>query len=151
MQKVVYYHDKENIRKLPEDYILTVGTNSRGAHEIGAAKTAHRYFGARYGQAFGLQGNAYGIPTRTYLDRKTNNSMFEDIPLKQIQSTVKLFFKDASLNPHLTFVLTRIGCGFAGYDDSQIAPLFSNPLSNMIIPKAWLPFIEHEDAILVSL
>jgi hypothetical protein len=77
--------------------------------------------------------------------------MFEDIPLKQIQSTVKLFFKDASLNPHLTFVLTRIGCGFAGYYDSQIAPLFNNPLSNMIVPKAWLPFIEHDEAILVSL
>ena len=151
MQKVVYYHDKERIRKLPEDYILTVGTNSRGVHDTGSAKTAHRYFGAKYGQAFGLQGNSYGIPTRTYLDRKTNNSMFEDIPLKHIQSTVKLFFKDASLNPHLTFVLTRIGCGFAGYDDSQIAPLFNNPLSNMIVPKAWLPFIEHDEAILVSL
>lgn len=77
--------------------------------------------------------------------------MFEDIPLKQIQTTVKLFFKDASLYPHLTFILTRIGCGFAGYDDSQIAPLFNNPLSNMIVPKAWLPFIEHDEAILVSL
>ena len=147
----LFYHNLRLITKLRPGHVFVFGSNSRGVHGSGSAKTAHRYFGARYGQAFGLQGNSYGIPTRTYLDRKTNNSMFEDIPLKQIQSTVQLFFKDVSLNPHLTFVLTRIGCGFAGYDDSQIAPLFSNPLNNMIVPKLWLNYIDHTDAIFVSI
>lgn len=150
MQRIIYYHNKEMIRSLRDDQILVVGTNSRGIHGAGAAKTAHRYFGAKYGQAFGLQGRAYGIPTRFYLDRKENNSLFKDIPLKQIKTSVELFFKDAAKMPHLTFVITRIGCGFAGYEDKDIAPLFSNPLNNMVLPQEWLPFIDHDEAILFA-
>lgn len=77
--------------------------------------------------------------------------MFQDIPLKQIKLNVDLFFKDAQKHPHLLFVITRIGCGRAGYTDEQIAPLFSNPLSNMVVPQEWLPFIQHDEAVLVSL
>lgn len=150
MSKVAFYHNKALIRSLPENCIFVFASNSRGFHGAGSAKDAHMRFGAKYGQAFGLQGSSYAIPTRFYLDRKENNSMFKDIPLKQIKTSVELFFKDAAKMPHLTFVITRIGCGFAGYEDKDIAPMFSNPLNNMVLPQEWLPFIEHDEAILFA-
>jgi hypothetical protein len=149
MLKTIFYHNKTLIRKLSEGYVFVFGSNDKGLHGKGSARDAHLYFGAKYGQAFGLQGRAFAIPTRMYLERK--EKCFKDIPLKQIKQNVDLFYKEATMNPSKCFVITRIGCGNAGYSDEQIAPMFSERLSNMILPQEWLPYIEHDQAILVSL
>lgn len=49
----------------PEDNVIFVfGSNTEGRHGAGAAKVAKDDFGAIYGQAEGLQGNAYAIITK---------------------------------------------------------------------------------------
>lgn len=147
MTKIIYYHDRTRIRRLPENHILLFSSNTRGAHGAGLAKDAHSFFGAKYGQSFGFQGQCYAVPTRIYHTRKVNNSMFENMTLKAIGQHVKLFFEDAKKNPHLVFVITRIGCGLAGYTDEDIAPFFTNPLSNMVLPMEWINLIDHDQAI----
>ena len=44
--------------------IFVFGSNREGRHGKGAAKTARDSYGAVYGQAKGLQGNAYAIVTK---------------------------------------------------------------------------------------
>jgi len=33
--------------------------------------------------------------------------------------------------------VTRIGCGFAGYNDQQIGPLFAGAPANCQLPQGW--------------
>ena len=43
-------------------------------------------------------------------------------------------------NDGLTFLVTRIGCGIAGFREEEIAPLFENALEleNVILPKEFV-------------
>lgn len=109
--------------------IFVFGSNLAGRHGKGAALTAYRTHGAIYGQGVGLQGESYAIPTKDE-DIKT-------LPLHKIKQYVEIFIKFAKLNPEMKFEVTRIGCGLAGYDDQDIAPLFRNAPSNCILPVGW--------------
>lgn len=60
----------ENITKLDSNQIFVFGSNQSGRHGKGAAKTALGW-GAVYGQAEGLQGKTYGIPTKDKSIRRT--------------------------------------------------------------------------------
>ena len=51
------------ITDLRENEIFVFGSNLEGSHGGGAARTAHKKFGAIWGQGVGLQGQSYGIPT----------------------------------------------------------------------------------------
>jgi hypothetical protein len=46
----------------------------------------------------------------------------------------------ARQHPELTFLVTRIGCGIAGFTDEDIAPLFKEALGadNIILPATFL-------------
>lgn len=43
----------------------------------------------------------------------------------------------ARKNPELSFRVTRIGCGLAGYKDEDIKPFFKNAPTNCILPEGW--------------
>lgn len=43
----------------------------------------------------------------------------------------------ASSNPVATFEVSRVGCGLAGYADSDIAPMFADAPANCILPFTW--------------
>ena len=107
--------------------IFVFGSNLAGIHGAGAAKFALDNHGAVYGQGIGLQGRSYAIPT------KDHNII--TLPLNIIQEHVDEFIKFARQHPNLTFNVTRIGCGLAGYKPSQIAPMFANAsdLKNVIL------------------
>ena len=49
------------------------------------------------------------------------------------------FIQFAKEHPHMTFLVTRIGCGIAGFDDSEIAPLFegAHEVENIVLPEGW--------------
>ena len=51
------------ITELKDNEIFIFGSNLSGRHGKGAAKTALGW-GAKWGQAKGLQGKTYGIPTK---------------------------------------------------------------------------------------
>lgn len=120
---------EENITKLEENQIFVFGSNLSGRHGKGAAKTALGW-GAKWGQAKGLQGRTYGIPTKDASIRRT-------LSIVEIKPFVDEFIEFAKTNPNLIFLVTEIGCGLAGLKPKQVAPLFSEckELSNIYLPS----------------
>lgn len=118
----------DNITILPDNHIFVFGSNQSGKHGKGAAKTALGW-GAKWGQASGLQGKTYGIPTK-------NASITRTLSITEIKPYVDEFIEFARVNPHLIFLVTEIGCGLAGLTPKEVAPLFKNAID---IPNIYLP------------
>ena len=117
----------EHIKELEKGQVFVFGSNLAGAHGGGAAAAAVRYFGAVWGQGVGMQGQSYAIPT-----------MHGGVDV--IKPYVDEFIQYAKEHPELTFLVTRIGCGIAGFRDAEIAPLFAPSLNleNVILPKSFV-------------
>ena len=113
-----------HINKLEKNEIFVFGSNLAGAHGGGAARTAVEKFGAIMGQGVGLQGQSYAIPT---MQGGANT----------IKPYVDEFIAFAKQHPELTFLVTRIGCGIAGFTVSEIAPLFAGAVNveNIHLPQ----------------
>lgn len=109
--------------------IFVFGSNLAGRHGKGAALTALREHGAKYGQGQGLQGNSYALPTK--------DDTLRPLSLAQIEGYVNKFLQFALEHPEMTFKLTRIGCGLAGYKDEKIGPMFKSAPKNVILPSEW--------------
>ena len=118
------------ITELKENEIFVFGSNLEGMHGGGAARLAYNKFGAIWGQGVGLQGQSYGIPTM--------HGGVEDI-----KPYVDEFIEFAKSHPELTFLVTRIGCGIAGFRDEEIAPLFKEciEMENVCLPKSFHEYI----------
>lgn len=114
------------ISDLKENEIFVFGSNLEGEHGGGAARTAREKFGAIWGQGTGLQGQSYGIPT-----------MHGGV--EEIQPHVGEFIDFAISRPELIFLVTRVGCGIAGFHDSEIAPLFARAkdIPNIHLPESF--------------
>ena len=116
----------EFITELQPNEIFVFGSNLRGMHGGGAAYVAYRKFGAVMGQGVGLQGQSYAIPTMQG-------------GVETIRPYVDEFIEFARQHPELTFLVTRIGCGIAGFRDEEIAPLFAaaHEVENIVLPPRW--------------
>lgn len=79
-----------------------------------------------------MQGQSYAIPT------------MHGGP-ESIKPYVKEFIEFARENQSLTFFVTRIGCGIAGFKDEEIAPLFyeAMALDNVILPETFYNTIKQ--------
>lgn len=99
--------------------IFVFGSNLAGRHGRGAALFARQHHGAIYGQGHGLQGSSYAIPTKGY--------HLETLSVSTIADYVVAFLEFALARPDLTFLVTPIGCGLAGYDPKDIAWMFDAP------------------------
>lgn len=117
-----------------EETIFVFGSNESGIHGAGAALAAKRYYGAVYGKGVGLVGQSYGIPTK---DKK-----IKTLPISEIQRYVKDFVKFSRENKDLNFLITRVGCGLAGYSDKDIAPLFRGIGDNCSVAYEWKEYLE---------
>ena len=106
--------------------IFVFGSNLAGRHGKGAALHARMHHGAIYGIAEGLRGASYAIPTK--------DESLRTLPLERISHFVERFKGVARIQNHLTFRLTPIGCGLAGYKPEQIAPMFKDAPPNVILP-----------------
>jgi len=113
----------DRIDHLEENEIFVFGSNASGFHGGGAAAYAMRKFGAIWGQGEGLQGQSYAIPTME--------------GIAEMSEAIKRFTSFAAEHSELRFLVTRVGCGIAGYSASQIAPLFKEciPLENVALPS----------------
>ena len=109
--------------------IFVFGSNLAGRHGAGAALFARHNHGAIYGQGIGLQGQSYAIPTK--------DGQLHTLPLTYIEQYVKEFIAFAREHQWMKFNVTRIGCGLAGYDDYQIAPMFRDAPLNCNLPEGW--------------
>lgn len=131
----------ENIVNLDENEIFVFGSNESGIHGAGAARIAFLKFGAEMGLGNGLSGNSYAIPTK---DRNV-----ETLPLDKVKSYIDEFIGFVLKHQNLTFYLTKIGCGLAGFTIEEIKNIFWEVIeeyrtesskeqylpSNLIIPK----------------
>ena len=124
----------DNITILGRRDIFVFGSNLAGHHGGGAARVALNRFGAIWGQGEGLQGNSYAIPTMQG-------------GVETIKPYVDNFIEFAEYEKALTFYVTKIGCGIAGFRIEQIAPLFRNAynLPNVILPIEFAVYIENEN------
>ena len=107
----------DNITSLDYDEVFVFGSNLAGRHGAGAAKIAYDKFGAQYGCGKGIAGQSYAIPTKD----KDLRVLF----LKEIRPYVEEFIEYAKLHPNVHFLVTKIGCGLAGYTVRDIAPMFA--------------------------
>ena len=114
------------INTLKENEIFVFGSNLEGMHGGGAARVAYNKFGAIWGQGVGLQGQSYAIPT-----------MHGGVNV--IKPYVDEFIDFAKSHTELKFLVTRIGCGIAGFTDEEIAPLFKEAIEieNIYLPKSF--------------
>ena len=112
------------ITELRPGEIFVFGSNLAGHHGGGAALLAWRKWGAVWGQGVGLPGQTYGIPT------------MHGGP-EAIRPYVDEFVDFARRHPELTFLVTEVGCGIAGFTPAQIAPLFADAVGveNIHLPQ----------------
>ena len=124
----------ERISELKAYDIFVFGSNLAGSHGGGAARLAYNRFGAIWGQGVGLQGQSYAIPTMQG-------------GVETIKPYVDDFIEFARQHPELKFLVTRIGCGIAGFGVEEIAPLFQAAIDveNIILPQAFVMIISSND------
>ena len=118
------------ITALEDNEVIIFGSNLAGAHAGGAARQAHKDFGAEWGVFEGMIGKTYAFPT---LD-----SDYNKLTVDQLESSRDRLYETANQNPDKTFLLTKVGCGIAGFEESEMRALFRYPPSNITLPEDWL-------------
>ena len=124
----------DRIDILENKEIFVFGSNLAGHHGGGAARAANIKFGAEWGVGVGLTGRSYAIPTMQG-------------GVETIKPYVDEFIRFAQANPGLKFLVTRIGCGIAGFKDEEIAPLFDKAMQvpNIYLPETFFKILQIHD------
>lgn len=119
------------ITSLENNEIFVFGSNLDGLHGGGTARIAYKMFGAEWGKGVGMQGKCYAIPT-----------MHGGVD--EIKPYVDDFIEFALSNKEYTFLVTRIGCGIAGFSPNEIAPLFTKAIEieNILLPMDFVQVLE---------
>ena len=117
------------ITSIEPNQIFVFGSNLAGRHGAGAAKQAHDQFGAEYGVGEGMTGQSYAFPT---LGRQ-----LQQLPSWMLCSARDRLYATCAAYPSNEFLLTKVGCGLAGYGDEYMRSLFVNPPANLILPEDW--------------
>jgi len=128
-----------NITSLANNEVFVFGSNIEGIHGAGAARQALMW-GAQLGIGKGLRGNTYAIPTKELRRGKKKYSHLGTLSLKAVKKYVDEFINFTKENPSLNFLVTEIGCGLAGYEVKDIAPLFKKAqlLDNVYLPQRFV-------------
>lgn len=136
---------EEKYKGYTPDYIDTLlprqvfvfGSNALGYHTGGASGTARKKFGAVWGQAEGLQGQSYAIPVDYGKNVRKDN---------EVKAAVDRFIAFAKAHPELFFLVTRVGCGIAGYHDEEMAQFFIDALElkNVSLPRSFVEELTGE-------
>lgn len=118
------------ITKLKPKQIFVFGSNLAGKHYGGAALFAYQNFGAELGIGEGLTGQCYAFPT---LDKE-----FNKLSIKHIRKSAMMLANVCINNPDKEFLLTKVGCGIAGYNEEDIKAVFDCIwIKNLIKPEGW--------------
>lgn len=121
----------DHITHLSSCEVFVFGSNLAGHHGGGAARMAYEHFGAEWGVGVGPTGQCYAIPTMQG-------------GLDTIRPYVDEFIEYAKAHPMNRFLVTRVGCGIAGFTDEQMAPLFGEAMfvPNITLPIEWKLIID---------
>ena len=122
----------EWITQLESNEVFVFGSNLAGCHAGGAARVACQRFGAVWGQGVGMQGQSYAIPTMQG-------------GVETIAPYVDEFIEFAKSHPDMTFLVTPIGCGIAGFTPKELAPLFVRAVDveNILLPKSFVDVLQQ--------
>jgi len=125
----------DKITKLKKNQVFVFGSNEAGIHGAGAAKLAVEKFGAKMGMGYGLQGQSFGIPTK--------DTFIRTLSLDKIEFYIYSFLSEVMEYPDTEFLVTKIGCGLAGYSEEEIANLFKGKFipENVILPESFFNII----------
>lgn len=156
----------EKIETLSRYQVFVFGTNAAGFHGAGAAGVAFRgtaantwrtdaaflaamrspvgsplrvgrwsVFGVARGPQTGREGRSYGIETVVRPGQRRS------VPVAEIALQIRLLSEYARTNPDLEFLVTLIGCRYAGFSTGEIAELFqsehqrSRLPDNLVLPR----------------
>jgi len=122
-------HTSERIERLGSNQIFIFGSNILGNHFGGAAKQAYDLFSAEWGVGEGMTGQCYAFPTLDQNMEKRSEG--------ELQNSIEELYFRASLFPEKEFLLTKVGCGIAGYDEEYMKQLFRDSPENIIKPFGW--------------
>ena len=116
-----------HIFNLRPNQVFVFGTDKKGSQKYGAAGLASKKFGAQVGVIDGPTGNCYALPTKGFA-------------LSDLDKAVIRFIDYVNANSHLTFLVTPVGCGHAGFDVKQVANMFRSLIdkSNVMLPEAFI-------------
>lgn len=122
----------ENIKELDKDEIYVFGSNLKGIHDSDTALLAKTNFRAKQDEGEGITGQCYALPTKS----DQTHVLF----LKDLKKHIDRFISYAGRCPTTQFLVTKIGCGLAGYGVKDIAPLFNNCIyfKNIHLPKEFI-------------
>lgn len=125
----------DKITKLKKNQVFVFGSNEAGIHGAGAAKLAEEKFGAIRGMGYGLQGKSFGIPTK--------DTFIRTLSLDKIEFYIYSFLTEVMEYPDTEFLVTKIGCGLAGYSEDEIANLFKGKFipENVTLPESFFNII----------
>jgi len=123
------------IETLLTNQVFVFGSNALGYHTGGASGSARKKFGAVWGQAEGLQGQSYAIPV------DYGKGVRKDA---EVRAAVERFIDFAKSHTELFFLVTRVGCGIAGYHDDEMAQYFKDALQlrNVSLPKSFVDALQ---------
>jgi hypothetical protein len=119
----------DNIVTLAPNQVFVFGSNLAGKHGGGAAALAERQFGAKWGVGEGITGACYAFPTLGY--------SYEPLTPDKLREARDRFYREARFYSDKTFLLTKVGCGIAGYPEQEMRRLFRRSPRNIVKPAGW--------------
>lgn len=136
--KVAY--TPEFVESLKDGQVFVFGSNLIGNHSGGASLVAMQRFGAVWGQAEGPQGQCYAIPVDIRGEAIENVSAY-------MKRHIDKFLAYAKAHPELFFLVIRVGCGNAGFDEEFVAPFFKEAMKmdNVSLPKSFVEILRNSE------
>ena len=128
----------EFVESLKDGQVFVFGSNLIGYHSGGASLVAMQRFGAVWGQAEGPQGQCYAIPVDIRGEAVENVSAY-------MKRHIDKFLAYAKAHPELFFLVIRVGCGNAGFDEEFVAPFFKEAMKmdNVSLPKSFVEILKR--------
>lgn len=136
--KVAY--TPEFVESLKDGQVFVFGSNLIGCHSGGASLVAMQRFGAVWGQAEGPQGQCYAIPVDVRGEAIENVSAY-------MKRHIDKFLAYAKAHPKLSFLVIKVGCGNAGFDEELMAPFFKEAMKmdNVSLPKSFVEILRNSE------
>ena len=136
-QKGYVAYTPEVVESLKEGQVFVFGSNLIGYHSGGASLIAMQRFGAVWGQAEGPQGQCYAIPVDIRGEAVENVSAY-------MKRHIDKFLAYAKAHKDQFFIVIRVGCGNAGFDEEFMAPFFKEALKmeNVSLPKSFVDILK---------
>ena len=136
-QKGYVAYTPEVVESLKEGQVFVFGSNLIGYHSGGASLIAMQRFGAVWGQAEGPQGQCYAIPVDIRGEAVENVSAY-------MKRHIDKFLAYVKEHKNQFFIVIRVGCGNAGFDEEFMAPFFKEALKmeNVSLPKSFVDILK---------